>query len=123
MSKYKGQTGNTPPLSSDSATEAGAQPSEQSAGMTTAAKSTPSMTTTPKQSAPILTTGKSVSEKSIMAAQVMRAVLSRLEKDGLIRRYRLLSAGKTVKEIRIVFDNSVWDENLNLRLLSEADNA
>lgn len=58
-----------------------------------------------------------------MAAQVMRAVLSRLEKDGLIRRYRLLSAGKTVKEIRIVFDNSVWDENLNLRLLSEADNA
>ena len=87
-------------------------------------KSTRSTTITPKSSEIILTTGKSVSEKSILAAQVLKAVLSRLEKDGLIKRFRVLSADRTtVKEIRITFDNSLWTDSLDLRVLSgEATN-
>ena len=118
-SKFKALTDNTPQSSLDAGTGEKAQPSAQSAGMTTVGGSIPSMTITPKPLETISTTGKNVSEKSRLAAQVLKAVLSRLEKDGLIRRFRVLSADRTTKEIRIVFDNSLWTETLDLRVLSD----
>ena len=119
-SKFKALTDNTPPSYSGGDTEGKGRQSAQLAGMTTVEKSTRSMTITPKSSEIILTTGKSVSEKSLLAAQVLKAVLSRLEKDGLIKRFRVLSADRTtVKEIRITFDNSLWTDSLDLRVLSE----
>jgi hypothetical protein len=122
-SKFKALTDHTPQLYSGADTEAKAQPSAQLASVTTVGEKIHSTKITPQPSEVILTTGKSVSEKSILAAQVLKAVLSRLEKDGLVKRYRLLSKGKdgqtTVKEIRIVFDNSQWTEGLELRLLSK----
>ena len=119
-SKFKALTDNTPPSYSGGGTEGKGRQSAQSAGMTTVAASIPSMTITPKQSENTSTTGKNVSEKSRLAAQVLKAVLSRLEKDGLIKRFRVLSADRTtVKEIRITFDNSLWTESLDLRVLSE----
>ena len=52
---------------------------------------------------------------------MLKSALSRLEKDGLIRRYRVLSADKTaIKEIQIVFDPKNWTEELDLRVLSDA---
>ena len=123
-SKFKALTDNTPQSSLDAGTGAKAQPSAQLAGMTTVGGSTPSMTITPKQLETTLTTGRNVSEKSRLAAQVLKAVLSRLEKDGLIRRFRVLSADRKVtKEIRIVFDNSLWTETLDLRVLSDEKQA
>ncbi len=123
-SKFKALTDNTPQSSSGAGTGAKAQPSAQSAGMTTVGGSIPSMTITPKPLETISTTGRNVSEKSRLAAQVLKAVLARLEKDGLIRRYRVLSADrKGTKEIRIVFDNSLWTETLDLRVLSDEKQA
>ena len=123
-SKFKALTDNTPQSSSGAGTGEKVQPSAQLAGMTTVGSSTPSMTITPKQLETTLTTGRNVSEKSRLAAQVLKAVLSRLEKDGLIRRYRVLSADRKVtKEIRIVFDNSLWTETLDLRVLSDEKQA
>lgn len=118
-SKFKALTDNTPQSSSGAGTGAKAQPSAPLAGMTTVGSSIPSMTITPKPLETTLTTGRNVSEKSRLAAQVLKAVLSRLEKDGLIRRFRVLSADRTTKEIRIVFDNSLWTETLDLRVLSD----
>ena len=118
-SKFKALTDNTPPSSYGGGIEGKGRQSAQLAGMTTVGASTRSMTITPKQSETTLTTGKSVSEKSRLAAQVLKAVLSRLEKDGLIKRFRVLSADRTtVKEIRITFDNSLWTDTLDLRVLS-----
>jgi len=119
-SKSKVVTDNTPPLSSDVSTGAKVQPSEPLAAMTTVAGGTPSTKITKGQSVYTLTTGKSVSERGLLAAQILKGVLSMLEKDGLVRRYRLLSSDKTtVTGIRIQFDNSQWTPELDLRLLSE----
>ena len=115
-SKFKALTDNTPPLSSGASTGAKAQPSKQSANSDNTPPSTPILRT---QSSNMLSTVKNVSEKSRQHAAILRVVLSRLESDGLIRRFRVLSADRTtVKEVRIVFDLGLWTQELDLRVLS-----
>ena len=115
-SKFKALTDNTPPLSSAGSTEAKGQPSKQSANSD---NTPPSTQTSRKPSSNMLSTVKNVSEKSRQHAAILRVVLSRLESDGLIKRFRVLSADRTtVKEVRIVFDLGLWTQELDLRLLS-----
>lgn len=123
-SKSKALTGNIPLLSSDASTEGKAQPSSQSAGQHSRVLSTRSTTNTNQQSASTLPAGKS--DKTALNALMLRAALLSLEKTGLLRRYRVLSkneqgkpildnTGKpVVKEIRIVFDPTIWSEDLRL---------
>jgi len=119
-SKSKVATDNTQPSSLGESIEVKGLPSVQSAAMTTVEKKTLSTMTIRTPSVGILTTGKNVSEKSMLAAQVTKAVLLRLEKDGLIRRFKVLLKGTTtVKEIQIVFSPEIWTDTLDLRLLSK----
>lgn len=62
----------------------------------------------------MLSTEKNVSEKSRQHAALLKVLLSRLEKAGLIRRFKVLSKDGTCKEIQIVFDNSIWTQDLDL---------
>ena len=122
-SKYKVATDITPPLSLGASTEALVLQSKLSVN----SDNTQTFTQTSKpKSNLILTTGKKgleISEKSRQHAAILKVVLSRLERAGLIRRYRVLSKNQdgstTVKEIQITFDNTIWTENLELRVLSE----
>ncbi len=53
---------------------------------------------------------------------MLKSALLRLEKDGLIKRYRVLSPDRTtVREIQVVFDNSVWTETLELRVVERTE--
>ena len=70
-----------------------------------------------------LTTGKSVSEKHLQYSVLLKVVLSSLEAAGLLKKYRVLSKGTSVvKEITIVLDPAIWTENIELKVLSKADN-
>jgi len=119
-SKFKALTGNTPPLYFGENTEATVPPSRQLASTDNTLLSTQ---TSRQKSNLILTTGKKdlqISEKSRQHAALVGVVLSRLEKAGLIRRFRVLSADQTtVKAIQIMFDLELWTETLELRMLSK----
>jgi hypothetical protein len=114
-SKFKALTDNTPPLSSDESTEARAQPFKPSVGTDNTQAYTP---TSQKQYKSISPTGKNVSERSRQHIAIMMVVLSRLEEKGFIRRFKVLSADGKWKETQIVFDNTIWTENLDLKVLS-----
>ena len=82
--------------------------------------STPSMTITPTTSKNTLTTDRNVSEKGIVAAMMLKAALARLEKDGLIKRYRVLSPDRTtVKKILIEFSCENWTQDLELTVVEK----
>lgn len=67
-----------------------------------------------------LTTLK-VSEKTRQHAMIARVALLQLEKAGLVKRYKVLSKDTTtLKEIRIVFNPSLWTTDLVLS--DETDN-
>lgn len=114
-SKFKVLTDNTPPLSSDVNTEVEAQLSKPSVSTDNTPPSTP---TSQMQSKSTLTTGKNVSERSRQHIAILMVVLSRLEEKGLIRRFKVLSPDGKWKETQIVFDNTIWKENLELNVLS-----
>jgi len=112
----KGQTEPTPLLSSEEKTVVLAQPSKPLANSESTLNSTP---TTPKPSKVIL----SVSEKSRDHALLMKASLFQLRKAGLVKLFKVLSEdGKQTLEIQVVFDPSIWTENLELIVLSETPN-
>lgn len=128
-SKFKALTESTPQSSSAESIGVLAQQSKQSASSDNTPVSTPitrkrstdmlsdegSALTTPRQH-PKLT------EKSRQHAVIARVALLQLEKAGLVKRFKVLSEdGKTVREIRIVFDPVVWTPDLHL-VLSEPDN-
>ena len=116
-SKYKAQTDNTLQLSSGASTGARVL---QSRPLVSTDNTPLSTQTSSRKSSDMLSTAQNVSEKSRQHAAILKVVLSRLEKDGLIRRFRVLSADRTtVKEIQIVFDCELWTENIELRVLSE----
>jgi hypothetical protein len=117
-SKYKEATGSTPVLSCGAGTGASEQQYKQSVNLDNTQTSTK---TSRKQSQLTLTTGRSVSEKEIQYALILKVVLSSLMKAKLVKKYRLLSGVKgVVKEYRYVFDPAIWTEELDLVLSSEA---
>ena len=119
-SKFKALTGDTPQLSSGSSTEAGARQSQPSAARDNTKTFTPITAQKLKSTPPEGKHGLTTVEKTAQYAVLTRVLLSKLEKTGLIRRYKVLSKdGKSVKEIQIVFDNTFWTENLDLKVLSE----
>jgi len=122
-SKSRDLTENTPPLSFEEDTGAKAQPSKLSASSDNTPSSTPIMKT---QSPDMLSTDKNdlttpmttlvTTEKSRQHAVILKVALRQLEKAGLIKRFRVLSAGSTtVQKIRIEFDLSIWTEELELK--------
>jgi len=121
--KSREVTDNTPPLFLGVSTEARALQSKQSANTDNTPRST---RTSNQQSNLTLTTGKKgleITEKSRQHAALLKVVLSRLERAGLVKRFRVLSNNAdgttTVKKIQIEFDNIYWTESLDLRVLSE----
>jgi hypothetical protein len=117
-SKFKEATENTPVLSCAAVIGDLEQPSKPSVN----SDNTPTNTkTSSKQSQLTLTTGQSVSEKEIQYAMILKVVLSSLMKAKLVKKYRLLSGVKgVVKEYRYVFDPTIWTDELDLVLSSEA---
>jgi len=118
-SKFKVQTENIQPLSSGVSIGVPEPQFKLSVGTDNTQHSTP---TSPKKSKTMLSIVKNVSEiteKSRQHAMLLKVLLSRLEKVGLIRRYKVLSKdGTTLKEIQIVFSPNFWTENLDLKVLS-----
>ena len=112
--KYKEVTDNTPQSSFEGSTEAKVRPSRQ----LVSSDNTPTSTKTSKpQSMITLTTGQSVSEKSIQYSVLLKVVLSSLIKAGLVKKYRVLSSDKTVvKEYQLVFSPEIWTEMFDLKV-------
>jgi hypothetical protein len=55
-------------------------------------------------------------EKTRQHAMLAKVALSQLEKAGLIKRFKVLSVDlTTVQRIRIEFDMSLWNDELELR--------
>lgn len=122
-SSSKGLTGNTQPLSSAGNTEAGVQPSKPSVSSEPTPPSTQIM---PVLSKPTSTADNREHklEKLRQQADFLRITVLLLEKNGLIKRYKVLSKpepGKTqtVREIRLVLSPALWNENLTLKVLSD----
>ncbi len=117
-SKFKALIDGIQPSSSAGVTEEKARPSLPSAGQHSTGGSTRSTTITPKPSAGISTAENAANKRSLNALMMRAAVLS-LEQDGLIRRYRVLSrnadgSAGVVREIRLIFDPSIWTADLLL---------
>lgn len=122
-SKSKDPTENIPPLSSAESIGGLAQPSAPLART----DNTPTSTQTSQKSlpptfpveTPSVTTPRTTpapTEKTRQHADIARVVLSQLEKAGLIKRFKVLSADlTTVQKIRIEFDASIWTEGLELK--------
>ena len=114
--KFKAATDNIHVSSSAVNTEAKGRQSKPSASTD---NTQPYMQTLSKPSMNTLTTGVIVSEKSRQHAALVKVLLSRLEKAGLVRRYKVVSKDKSVvKEYQIVFDPKYWEESLDLKVLS-----
>lgn len=113
-SKYKEVTDNTQQSSFEGNTEARVRPSRQ----LVSSDNTPTNTKTSKaQSMITLTTGVSVSEKSLQYSVLLKVVLSSLIKAGLVKKYRVLSSDKTVvKEYQLVFSPEIWTEMFDLKV-------
>ena len=122
-SKFKDLTANTQPSFSGEGTEAKVQPSEPSARtestpISTQTSPAPSMPTLPdaKPSVTTVPTTVVLTERSRQHADLVKASLTQLEKAGLIRRFKVLSAvDNTPQKIRIEFDLSIWTEDLELK--------
>lgn len=119
MSKFKDQTGDTPPLSSGESTEAKGQPSEQSAR---ADNTLASMQTLKRQSTDMLSsdhpamTTVAITEKARQHAMLVKIALKILLNAGLIKRYEVRSPDTTtVLRIRYEFDMFFWTEDLELK--------
>lgn len=118
-SKFKALTESTPQLFSGASTEARELQSKPSASTDN------TLTSTQTLSEPFLTmlsTAKSVSEiteKSRQHSVLLKVLLSNLENAGLIRRFKVLSKEGAWMETQVVFDNSLWLENLDLKVLSD----
>jgi hypothetical protein len=99
MSKFKDQTGPTPPLSSAESTEEQVPPFS------------PTVLSVP-------TTVK-LTEKIRQHAMLMRVALLQLEKAGLLKRYKVfemdeVTGQETLKEYKIVLSPAFWNESLEL---------
>lgn len=114
-SKSKEAIDNTLQLSLDENIEAKVQPSKP---LASSDNTQTSMQILNKPSPPMLSTVKNVSEKSRQHSILLKVLLSNLESAGLIRRFKVLSKNGEWMETQIVFDNSLWDENLDLKVLS-----
>jgi hypothetical protein len=115
-SSFKDQTGNTLPSSSDESTEPKAQLSKPSANSENTLASTPIM------NQPLKPTKRAekIDDKAREHAEIARIALRQLETNGLVRRYRVLSEDRTtVKKVILVFDNTYWTPDLELRLLPD----
>lgn len=113
-SKYKEVTDNTPQSSFEGSTEARARPSRQLVSLDNTQTNTK---TSKAQSMITLTTGVSVSEKSLQYSVLLKVVLSSLIKAGLVKKYRVLSSDKTVvKEYQLVFSPEIWTEMFDLKV-------
>jgi hypothetical protein len=113
-SKYKAATDNTPQSSFEGSTEARARPFRQ---LVSSDNTTTSTKTSKVQSMITLTTGVSVSEKSLQYSVLLKVVLSSLIKAGLVKKYRVLSSDKSVvKEYQLVFSPEIWTEMFDLKV-------
>ena len=119
MSKYKDQTGDTPPLSSEEKTEAKVQPSEQSVRKD---NTKTSIQTLKRRSLDMLSsegegfTTVAITEKARQHAMLVKIALKILLNAGLIKRYEVRSPDTTtVLRIRYEFDMFFWTEDLELR--------
>lgn len=111
-SSSRDQTENTPPSSSDENTEAKEQRSKPSANTENTPASTPTM------KPPLKPTKRAAKVRE--HAEIARIALKHLEMNGLIRRYRVLSEDRTtVKTVILVFDNTYWTADLELKVLSK----
>ena len=97
------------------------QPSKPSANSENTPASTPIMN---QQSRPTKRAAKA-DDKVREHADIARIALRQLEMNGLIRRYRVLSEDRTtVKKVILVFDNTFWTADLDLKVLADdPDNA
>lgn len=113
-SKYKEVTDNTPQSSFEGSTEVRARPFRQ---LVSSDNTLTNTKTSKVQSMITLTTGASVSEKSLQYSVLLKVVLSSLIKAGLVKKYRVLSSDKTVvKEYQLVFSPEIWTEMFDLKV-------
>src|SRR3990167_3770523 len=106
-SSFKAQTENTRQWLSDENTGVSELPSGPSVGTDNTAKNTATMPKQSRRTLPAATT--ELDNKTVLSALMLKAALSRLLKNGLIKKYQVLSGkGKTVKEIQPVFDPAIW---------------
>lgn len=112
-SKYRGRTDRIPPLSSEESIEERERLLSALVGSTTVKSQTQTMTTTPKQYEHTFTT--EINEQARIAATILVPLLSVLEKNGLIRRFKLLSKENQLTAIEVVFEVKNWTENLELQ--------
>lgn len=115
ISKSKVQIGSTPPLFSGENIGALGQPSKPLVSSDTTVISmeilnNPSPTTFPAERREI-----EISEKSRQHSVLLKVLLSSLEKAGLLKRFKVLSKEGEWMETQVVFDNSIWEENLDLK--------
>ena len=119
-SSSKDQTGNTPQSSSEESTEARGQPSKPLANT----DNTQPSTRTTKQPSKLIKRAAKADDKVRQHAEIARIALKQLEISGLIRRYRILSEDRTtVKKVILVFDNTYWTTDLELRVFSDRHDA
>lgn len=120
------QTDNIQPSSSAEKTADQEQPSLPSVSSGLTKNSTQTMPTQSQGTSPAdntdntLSTTLKITERSRQHADIAKAALLQLEKVGLVRRIKVLSKDPTTgattpKEIRIVFDPTLWSDNLDLK--------
>lgn len=101
------------PLVSTESTLPSIQPMPKQSKDTLPADNTASTTLTTPATTPKIT------ERSRQHADIAKAALSQLLKAGLIKQFNVLSKNEngttTLKEIRVVFDPSLWTEGLDLK--------
>lgn|SRR3990167_1393572 len=118
-SSFKAQTENTRQWLSDENTGVSELPSGPSVGTDNTAKNTATMPKQSRRTLPAATT--ELDNKTVLSALMLKAALSRLLKNGLIKQYQVLSADRTtVKEIQIVLDPAIWTTDCDLRSVVEA---
>lgn len=117
-SKFKALTENIQPLSSAESTEEKAPPSKLSANSDNTPTCTLTLKTPSELTSPPEKSGPEIPEKNRQHAILLKVLLSSLESSGLIRRFKVLSKDGKWMETQIVFDSRIWDENLELQVLS-----
>lgn len=106
-SKFKGQTGNTPPSSYDGKTGERVPQSERSANK----ESLPTNTNSTDQSLKPTSGG----DKIRTAAEFMKASLNILEANKKARRFKVRNKAGVVTGVVVVFDMKDWTEELELK--------
>lgn len=123
ISKSKDQTESTPPSSSAGVTAAKEQLSEPLASSESTLISTPitslllpDIKIEGKNGSDKTLTTLKITEKSRQHATLAKVALTQLERAGLIRRFKVLSAdGTTLQKVRIEFDMTAWTDDLELK--------